>query len=140
MTTNINISNKPVMAEQAKPVLKAVTQPLNNTKEQQNSVKSINSAEAAKEVVANKTDKAKKSSEQALDNAVEQINTYVQSISRDLEINYDKKSGESVVKVIDSSTKKVIRQIPDEEALEIAEKLRDDLNRNSGLLIDKIQA
>lgn len=68
---------------------------------------------------------------QRLDHAVERIQTFVAPLSSDLQFLIDNDSGESVVKVIDRATKDVIRQIPSEEALQIARAL----DRLQGLLV-----
>jgi len=132
MTANIDIQNKLVMPEQAKPVLKAVDH-LSKNKEEQSTVQSINTAahtkKAEKESGISKVNKIEKPEEseeekkEALGNAVEQLNSYVQSINRNLEFNIDTESGQTVVKVVDAETDELIRQIPDEEALEIAKQL-----------------
>jgi len=57
--------------------------------------------------------------------AVSKINEIVQSIQRDLTFNLDKDSGETVIRVMDSESGELIRQIPSEEALAIAIHLRD---------------
>lgn len=53
--------------------------------------------------------------------AVAQMNEYIQSTQRDLNFTYDPGSGETVVKVLDRKTQEVIRQIPDEIFLRLAE-------------------
>jgi flagellar protein FlaG len=136
MTATIDTQNKPVMPEQLMPALKAADHPSNDIKNEQNNVHSIESA---------KTNQAeeKETSEQALDAAVKQLNSYVQSINRNLEFNIDNDSGETVVKVIDSETDELIRQIPNEEALSIAKQLdqaTDDHSPAAGLLLIKAQA
>ncbi len=57
--------------------------------------------------------------------AVTEINKIVQSIQRDLSFNLDEDSGQTVIRVVDSETGELIRQIPSEEALAIAIHLRD---------------
>jgi flagellar protein FlaG len=57
--------------------------------------------------------------------AVSQINDIVQSIQRDLSFNLDEDSGRTIIRVIDSESGALIRQIPSEEALAIAMQLRD---------------
>lgn len=52
---------------------------------------------------------------------VAQMNEYIQSTQRDLHFSYDRDSGETVVKVLDRSTQQVIRQIPDETFLKLAQ-------------------
>lgn len=55
--------------------------------------------------------------------AVAQMNDYIQSTQRDLNFTYDPDSGETVVKVLDRATQEVIRQIPDEIFLRLAQRL-----------------
>ncbi len=57
--------------------------------------------------------------------AVSQINVIVQSIQRDLSFNLDEDSGQTIIRVVDSESGELIRQIPSEEALAIALQLRD---------------
>ncbi len=59
-----------------------------------------------------------------LDEAVQQISDHVQNLRRELQFNVDEVTGRTVVKVIDSSTDEVIRQIPAEEVLQLAERLK----------------
>lgn len=61
-----------------------------------------------------------------LSEAVLQLNDYVQSVSRDLQFEVDNDLGQTIVKVVDQQTQEVIRQIPDEVALRLAEKLQQD--------------
>lgn len=63
--------------------------------------------------------------------ALKSINKTLQNLSQDLEFTVDEDSQRTVVKVVDRSTKDVIRQIPTEEALQIAKAL----DQASGLLI-----
>lgn len=70
-----------------------------------------------------------------VEQAVNQVNQYVQTLSRDLQFSVDEDSGRTVVKVLDTETKEVIRQIPSEELLKIAKHLTD----GGGLLL-KVQA
>lgn len=53
--------------------------------------------------------------------AVAQMNEFIQSTQRDLHFSYDAESGNTIVKVIDRSTQEVIRQIPDQIFLKLAE-------------------
>jgi len=66
-----------------------------------------------------------------LQQAVEDIATSMDFIQKGLAFKIDKELGEPVVRVIDVSTGDLIRQIPNEEALEIAKKL----NEVTGLLM-----
>lgn len=62
-------------------------------------------------------------SESDLQQAVSKLNDFVQTIHRNLQFSIDKESGTMVVKVIDSKSEKVIRQIPTEETLRLARTL-----------------
>jgi flagellar protein FlaG len=73
--------------------------------------------------VVDETKAAKKSDD--LKQAVGQLNDYVQNMQRDLQFSIDKDSGITVVKVIDTKSEKVIRQIPSEEALKLARSLAE---------------
>ncbi|MCG2582889.1 flagellar protein FlaG [Massilia sp. TS11] len=55
--------------------------------------------------------------------AVSNINKSLQTLSQDLEFSVDADSNRTIVKVVDQKTKEVIRQIPSQEALEIAKAL-----------------
>ena len=58
-----------------------------------------------------------------LDTAVTDIQDFVQSVSRNLDFNIDDSSGRVVINVTERSSGDVIRQIPSEEALRLAENL-----------------
>lgn len=60
-----------------------------------------------------------------LEKAVVAMNDYVQSINRDLQFSVDEETERTVIKVIDSQSGELIRQIPDEVFLELARKLND---------------
>jgi flagellar protein FlaG len=74
---------------------------------------------AGKEVPAAATDTAQ------ISEAVTRINEIVQNVQRDLSFNLDEDSGQTVIRVVDSQSGELIRQIPSEEALAIAIQLRD---------------
>ena len=59
-----------------------------------------------------------------LNQALGNLREYAQKLQRDLQFSIDKTSGQTVVRVIDAQTKEVIRQIPTEDALVMAERLR----------------
>jgi flagellar protein FlaG len=57
--------------------------------------------------------------------AVQEIEKFVQSVKRNLEFSIDEASGQVVVKVIASESGEVVRQIPNEEVLRLANSLND---------------
>lgn len=84
----------------------------------------VRPAAAAKAVSLQGTGEGERSDTQqqvadALQNAVE----HIQSTQRTLQFSVEKASGNVVVKVIDSETQEMIRQIPSEEVLGIATRL-----------------
>jgi flagellar protein FlaG len=58
--------------------------------------------------------------------AVSKLNEFVQKTNRNLDFQIDEESGKTVIKVYDSITAKLVRQIPDEAALELAKKLNSE--------------
>lgn len=66
--------------------------------------------------------------------AADKINKVLQSlVSSNLQFSVDQDSGQTIVRVVDTETKDVIRQIPNEEALAIAK----SLGKFQGLLIEQ---
>ncbi len=68
-------------------------------------------------------------------NAVSQLNKSSQAKSQGLEFSVDNDTKRTVVKVVDSGTGEVLRQIPSPEALEIAKSLES--KSSTGLLIQQ---
>lgn len=64
-----------------------------------------------------------------LDNAVISLNEHMKSIRRDLNFSVDHDSGRVVVKVVDTQTKEIIRQIPSEEVMALVRGIKDYANR-----------
>lgn len=58
-----------------------------------------------------------------VEGAVSTIQQFAQSVRRNLEFQLDDSSGRVVVKVTDSESGDVVRQIPSEDALKLAESL-----------------
>jgi len=62
---------------------------------------------------------------ESLEEAVSSIKDFVQTIRRDLNFDLDDSSGKMVVKVTDRASGEVVRQIPTEDALRLAENLEE---------------
>ena len=71
-------------------------------------------------------------SETEVQKATETINSFMSSASRSLTFSLDDDSGKVVVKVVDMTTKEVIRQFPSEEAIAISR----SLDKLQGLLLN----
>ncbi len=68
-----------------------------------------------------------------VEQAVKQINDYLQIVQRNLQFSVDKDTKQVVVKVIDAKSGEVVRQIPPESALEMARNM-EKLKADQGLL------
>ena len=64
--------------------------------------------------------------------AADNMNKHVQSLKRDLHFSIDEQTGETVIQVIDSESKKTIRTIPSEEFVSVAQ----HLNQTVGMLLN----
>ena len=69
----------------------------------------------------------------AVHEAVAAINRAAKSLNNSIQLSLDDRSAQPVVRVIDSETGQLVRQIPTEEVLE----LRRALDRIAGLLINR---
>jgi flagellar protein FlaG len=71
--------------------------------------------------------KAVEHNSEQLSAAVSKLNDYVQNVQRTLNFSIDKDTGVTVVKVFDSETKELVRQIPAEETLKMAASIDEQL-------------
>ena len=76
--------------------------------------------------------------------ATQNITDFVQSISRSLQISVDGDLGTTVIRVVDTETDELVRQIPSEEILQVARFIEaqtavDSATRSAvlGLLVDQ---
>ena len=76
---------------------------------------------------------------EAVEQAVSNMNSFVQNLQRDLQFEVDLDLGQTVISVVDRSTNEVIRQSPSEEAVARAQRLQEQLEDAGGLLL-KVQA
>jgi flagellar protein FlaG len=60
-----------------------------------------------------------------LEEAVNSLNEFAQSVKRQLEFSVDKDSGKTIVKVIDSETGETIRDIPSEEVRSMQKHMKE---------------
>lgn len=66
-----------------------------------------------------------------LQQALEEVQAVIQPVARDLLFSVDTDTGKTVVKIVDSATDEVIRQMPSEELIAIAKAL----DKLQGLLV-----
>lgn len=78
-------------------------------------------------------------SKESLEAAATDVQGYFQQLPTDIKFVVDKATGTYYFKIIDPETREVIRQVPSEEVLAMARKLRELSNTrdSSGVLMDK---
>lgn len=74
---------------------------------------------------------APRASHAEVNKAVVQINDYLQQQNRSLEFTVDKSTGQTVIKIVDQANGKVLRQIPPEYMLQLAQTLLEHNGVNS---------
>ncbi|WP_374338126.1 flagellar protein FlaG [Methyloversatilis sp.] len=72
-------------------------------------------------------------SNEEVERTVDEIRRYIEPVDQNLQFSIDKDTGKTIVKLIDSSTKEVLRQIPSEELIAIAR----SLGKGQGGLIER---
>lgn len=70
-----------------------------------------------------------------IESVTKQIDSFLRSINRSLQFRLDDATGQMIVTLRDSETGEVIRQVPGEDALRIAQRIEDGL---STLLDEKV--
>jgi flagellar protein FlaG len=93
--------------------------------QQTGAIESGKKTESGKNLPPNVERIADISKEQVME-AVSKLNDYVQSTERTLDFQIDEESGRTVIKVFDKLSLELIRQIPSELTLELAQNLNDD--------------
>lgn len=74
-----------------------------------------------------------------LQQAVDVVNQAVALQQKSLSFSIDELSGRSVIKVVDYKTEELIKQIPSEELLKVAQdisRLQDEMGQSIGLLVN----
>jgi len=61
---------------------------------------------------------------QQVTQVVDDLNSLVQNMKRDLQFSVDAESGEIIIKVVDSESRRIIRTIPPSEIDEISQRLK----------------
>ena len=65
-----------------------------------------------------------KVSKEEVETAVTKLNDFVQTVQRNLQFNLDDASGKTIITVVDKQTSEVVRQIPDDVAVKLAQDLQ----------------
>lgn len=75
-------------------------------------------------------------SNEDLQQAVTQLNDRMQLVQRDLMFSVDDSSGQTIVRVVNTETDEVVRQMPTEEALRISRNIQDQIGDVPGLIFE----
>lgn len=124
MITNINndeikvINTRPAVVEKVSPVpaAKAISAPAEKV------------SQATAPILGQSDSVSQPVSDKVLDETVRGLNEHMKSVQRELHFSVDEDSGRTVIKVMDLATQKIIRQIPNEEALNVARKLDEGID------------
>jgi flagellar protein FlaG len=63
-----------------------------------------------------------------IESVTKQIDSFLRSIGRSINFRVDPGSGQMIVSVIDANTGEIIRQVPGEDALRLAQRIEDSLS------------
>lgn len=88
------------------------------------SLKSASLYTKAQEDGVSATDQSSRAEE--LEQAVAKLNEYVQNTERKLNFQLDEEAGLTIIRVYDKQSEELIRQIPSEEAVSLAQKLNQE--------------
>ena len=78
---------------------------------------------------------ANRSIQETMEKVAAQLESYLRSVGRSLQFSIDSESGRTVISVRDSSTGDLIRQIPNAEAMRLAQSLGSQPNALIDLLV-----
>ena len=73
---------------------------------------------------AQQAQEAQEVSKAEVEKAVTKLNDFVQTVQRNLQFNLDDASGKTIITVVDKETSEVVRQIPDDVAVRLAQDLQ----------------
>ena len=75
----------------------------------------------------------------SVEGAVEKLNSFMSSMNRDLEFEFDKDISRTIVTIRDTSTQEVVRVVPSEITVKLAKNLQENLEgdqKSVGQLLD----
>ena len=110
--------------------------------ETDSSTETVNAANSVNALQANADTQSndQEASNADIQSAAAQVSDFVQAQNRNLNFSFDDEAQRSIVKVTDSETGDLIRQIPSEEVLRLSERiqnLQSDVDSTVGVLFNK---
>jgi flagellar protein FlaG len=127
---NLNSADLKLVRSSEKAPARAMSSALADGRSASAQASSLDRASAISQQAAQAPSKAEKlqdrneAQREQLDAAVSQLNDFVQTVQRDLQFEVNNDLGETIVRVVDQSTQEIIRQIPNEVAVRLAENLQ----------------
>lgn len=100
----------------------------------------VASTESANKIADKTVADASEISAAEVDEALDVVNKAAVFEQRSLSFMVDEASGRSVIKVVERNTNELIRQIPSQELLKVAQdikRLQDEMGQSLGFLIDR---
>lgn len=73
-----------------------------------------------------------KNDKEEVQNEIEKLQQYTQSIDRSLQFKVDEELGVTIVRVVDKNTDELIRQFPPEELINLSRRLKELNDQNTG--------
>jgi flagellar protein FlaG len=129
---NLNSADLKLVRSSEKAPARAMSSALADGRSASAQASSLDRASAISQQAAQAPSKAEKlqdrneAQREQLDAAGSQLNDFVQTVQRDLQFEVNNDLGETIVRVVDQSTQEIIRQIPNEVAVRLAENLQQD--------------
>jgi flagellar protein FlaG len=99
--------------------------------------KKIDNTSESVEVAVKMAKQRERLNEEQRAKMMEQMQNFVSSINKGLSFRVDQESGREIVTIYEADTGDVIRQIPEEEMLEVLRRLAKERDHHSGLLMAK---
>ncbi|MCW8944693.1 MAG: flagellar protein FlaG [Sedimenticola sp.] len=99
--------------------------------QEQSAVEASNLQQLPKQVESKENTKPQSQvvNEKEIEEAVDDLNQYAQTVQRQLEFTVDKDSGKTIIKVVDAKTGETIRDIPPEEIVNMQKHLKETSER-----------
>jgi flagellar protein FlaG len=130
---NISMSNNVVIPQQASEPAEAKRPDSSESVTEISSATPLQDAKAIEQgqsIASVNRDAKQKVDEDELESAVVELNKAVQNMQRNLEFSVDDATGRTVVKVKDRETDEIIRQMPSEEVLKLAQHMHEHQSEN----------
>lgn len=113
----------------------------NENRQEQQTVPAVDGAQQSKDLGSSADNQNNREQpSDSIETAVAEISEFVQSQNRQLQFSIDENTNRSVVRVTDSESGDVIRQIPSEEVLALSDRIRElqsDVGAAVGVLFNR---